>query len=85
MQPNPKRGESRRNFKVQRAILALILAGDPVARTRPELARQFEDQDAVKRAIESLEKCGLLEIRGGESQSLWPTNAARQAHRLEAW
>lgn len=84
MQPNPKRGESRRNFAVQRAILALILAGDPVARTRPELAREFGDS-AVKRAVTSLEKCGLLEIRGGESQSLWPTNAARQAHRLEAW
>lgn len=85
MQSNPKRGESRRNFAVQRAILALILAGDPVARTRPELAREFGDQEAVKRAVASLQDCGLLEIRGGESQSLWPTNAARQAHRLEAW
>jgi hypothetical protein len=85
MQPNRKRGESRRQFAAQRAILALVLAGDPVARTRPELAREFEDADAVKRAVVSLEKCGLLETRGGESRSLWPTNAARQAHRLEAW
>jgi len=85
MQPDPKRGESRRNFVVQRAILALMLAGDPVARTRPELARMFEDRDAVRRAVASLQDSGLLEIRGGESQSLWPTNAARQAHRLEAW
>jgi hypothetical protein len=82
MQPDPKRGESRRNFAVQRAILALILAGDPVARTRPELAREFEGSEA---AVASLEDCGLVEVRGGESQSLWPTNAARQAHRLEAW
>jgi hypothetical protein len=85
MQANPKRGESRRNFAVQRAILALILAGDPVARTRPELARAIGDHEAVKRAVASLQDCGLLETRGGKSQSLWPTNAARQAHRLEAW
>lgn len=85
MQPDPKRGESRRNFAVQRAILALILAGDPVARTFPELARAIGDHEAVKRAVASLRDCGLLEIRGGESKSLWPTNAARQAHRLEAW
>jgi hypothetical protein len=85
MQANPKRGESRRNFAVQRAILALILAGDPVARTRPELAREFGDHEAVKRAIAALQDCGLLEVRGGAAQSLWPTNAARQAHRLEAW
>jgi DNA-binding FadR family transcriptional regulator len=85
MQPDRKRGESRRHFAVQRAILALVLAGDPVARTRPELAREFGDSEAVRRAVASLQKCGLLEVRGGESQSLWPTNAARQAHRLEAW
>lgn len=85
MQPDPKRGETRRNFAVQRAILALMLAGDPVARTLSELARVFGDHEAVKRAAASLQSCGLLEIRGGVSQSLLPTNAARQAHRLEAW
>jgi hypothetical protein len=85
MQPDPKRGESRRNFAFQRAILALALAGDPVARTRSELARVYGDHDAVKRAVASLQDCGLLEVRGGVSQSLLPTNAARQAHRLEAW
>jgi len=85
MQPDPKRGESRRSFKVQRAILALILAGDPVARTLPELARAIGDHDAAKRGVAALQHCGLLEVRGGESQSLLPTNAARQAHRLEAW
>lgn len=85
MQPDPKRGESRRNFVVQRAILALMLAGDPVPRTRPELTRMFGDRNAVKRAVASLQDSGLLEIRGGESLSLWPTNAARHAHRLEAW
>lgn len=85
MQADPKRGESRRNFKIQRAILALILTGDPVARTGPELAREIGDHEAVERAVGSLRNCGLLEIRGGESRSLWPTKAAREAHRLEAW
>jgi hypothetical protein len=85
MQPDPKRGDSRSDFAVQRAILALILAGDPVPRTVRELAREIGDKDAVERAVEVLVDSGLLEIRGGESQSLWPTNAARHAHRLEAW
>lgn len=62
-----------------------MLAGDPVVRTGPELAREIGDHEAVERAVGSLRDCGLLEIRGGESRSLWPTNAARQAHRLEAW
>lgn len=85
MQPDPKRGESWRSFKVQRAILALLLAGDPVARTLPELAHALGDHRAVKRAVAALEDCGLLEVKGGESQSLLATNAARQGHRLEAW
>jgi hypothetical protein len=85
MQPDPKRGVSRRNFAVQRAILALLLAGDPVARTLPELARALGDHKAVQRAVAALEDCGLLEIKGGETQSLLATDAARQAHRLEAW
>lgn len=85
MQPDPKRGVSLRHFAIQRAILALLLAGDPVARTLPELAHAFEDRRAVRQAVASLRDCGLLELRGGETQSLLPTNAARQAHRLEAW
>ena len=85
MQPNPKRGDSLRLFAVQRAILALLLAGDPVARTLPELTREIGDRDATERALSALENYGLLEVRGGISGSLWPTRAARQCHRLEAW
>jgi DNA-binding transcriptional ArsR family regulator len=85
MQPDPKRGDSRPDFAVQRAILALLLAGDPVPRTVGELAREIGDREAVERAVTALEGFGLLEVRGGESQSLWPTPAAREAHRLEAW
>jgi hypothetical protein len=85
MQPDPKRGDSRRDFAVQRAILALVLAGDPVPRTTLELAREIGDADAAEQAIDALLSHGLLEVRGGQSQSLWPTRTARQAHRLEAW
>lgn len=85
MQPDPKRGDSQRDFAVQRTILSLLLAGDPVPRTVPELVREIGDQDGVERAVAALEDCGLLETRGGASQSLWPTRAARQCHRLEAW
>jgi hypothetical protein len=85
MQPNPKRGDSRRDMAVQRAVLALLLAGDPVPRTVPELAREIGDREGVERAVSALLKCGLLEVRGGASQSLKPTDAARQCHRLEAW
>jgi hypothetical protein len=84
MQPDPKRGESRRNFAVQRAILALLLESDPMARMSSELAPIFGDH-AVKQAVSSLQSCGLLEVRGDRYRSLWPTNAAREAHRLEAW
>ncbi|HKI67319.1 MAG TPA: hypothetical protein VJ989_08635 [Solirubrobacterales bacterium] len=85
MQPDPKRGESRRHFVVQRAVLALSLGGHPSTLTFLELTREFGDGAAVERAISSLRACGLLEIGGRKSQSLWPTSAAREAHRLEAW
>lgn len=85
MQPDPKRGDSRADFAIQRAVLALLLAGDPVPRTLFELDRELGDQGDVKRAVSALVGCGLLEVRGGVSESLWPTPAARQCHRLEAW
>jgi len=85
MQPNPRRGDSRADVAVQRAILALLLAGDPVPRTIPELAREIGDRDAVDRAVSALEHYGLLEIQGGDSQSLLPTRTARHAYRLESW
>lgn len=85
MQPNPRRGDSRREMAVQRTVLALVLAGDPVPRTVAELAREMGDREAVENAVSSLEEWGLVEVRGGRTQSLWPTRAARQAHRLEAW
>lgn len=85
MQPNPRRGDSRADAAVQWAILALLLAGDPVPRTVPELAREIGSKEDVERAVRGLKKWGLLEIRGGDSRSLWPTRAARHCHRLESW
>jgi hypothetical protein len=70
---------------VQRAILALLLAGDPVARTLPELGREIGDRESVERAVDTLVGYGLVEVIGGASQSLLPTRTARHAHRLEAW
>lgn len=85
MQSDPKRGESLRHFAVKRAILALSVAGHPSTLTRRELAREFGDRKAAARAISSLCAFGLVEIGGRDAQSLWPTQAAREAHRLEAW
>jgi DNA-binding transcriptional ArsR family regulator len=85
MQEDPRPGQSGRQFVVRRAILALSLGGHPSTLTIRELSRQFGDGAAVEQAISSLRECGLVEIGGRRSQSLWPTSAAREAHRLEAW
>ncbi|MEX0972505.1 MAG: hypothetical protein WDZ46_04520 [Solirubrobacterales bacterium] len=85
MQEDPRPGQSGKHFVVQRAILALSLGGHPSTLTIRELTREFGDGAAVEQAISSLRECGLLEIGGRKSQSLWPTSAAREAHRLEAW
>jgi hypothetical protein len=85
MQPNPRRGDSHADVAVQRAILALLLAGEPVPRTIPELVREFGDRERVERAVSTLESVGLLEALGGVTRSLRPTCAARACHRLEAW
>jgi len=75
----------RGNEIVQRAILALVLASDPMARTVPELAREIGDRGEVELAVDALLEHGLLEVQGGRSRSLRPTNTARRCHRLDAW
>jgi hypothetical protein len=75
----------RGNEIVQRSILALVLASDPMTRTTPELAREIGDRDDVELAVETLVEHGLLEIQGGRSRSIRPTDAARRCHRLDAW
>ena len=75
----------RGNEIVQRAVLALVLAGDPMTRTVPELSREIGDRPAVEQAIHSLILYGLVEFQGGKSKSLRPTRAARRCHKLDAW
>lgn len=70
---------------MQRAILALVLAGDPMVRTVPELSREIGSREDVECAVNLLVMHGLLEVQGGLSRSLRPTDAARRCHRLDAW
>ena len=75
----------RGNEIVQRTILALVLASDPMTRTFPELAREIGNRDDAEQAIDALIEHGLLEVQGGRSRSLRPTNTARRCHRLDSW
>jgi predicted transcriptional regulator len=86
MEANPKRRRIRLpDEEALRAILALILGSDPMARTVPELAREIGDRDRVERAVRNLAEYGLLEIQGGKARTLRPSTAARRCHRLDAW
>lgn len=85
MRRNRMRHCLRGNEIVQRSILALILSSDPMTRTVPELAREIGDRDDVEAAVNALIEHGLLEVQGGRSRSLRPTDTARRCHRLDAW
>jgi hypothetical protein len=85
MQANPRPLRMYGDESDQRAILALLLAGDPMCRTVPELAREIGDRDRVEHAVSDLIRYELLEIQGGKARSLRPTNAARHCHRLDDW
>ncbi len=86
MQVNPKRRRVRLpDEEAQRAILALVLGSDPMARTVPELAREIGDRERVERAVGNLAESGLLDVQGGEARTLRPSTAARRCHRLDAW
>lgn len=86
MQANPKRRRVRLpDEEMQRAILAHLLAGDPMARTIPELGREMGDRERVERAVGHLAEGGLLEEQGGKARTLRPPTAARRCHRLDAW
>jgi hypothetical protein len=69
MQPDPKRGESRRNFAGPAGDSCSgpcgLSRGAHALGTRPRI--WFFDHDAVKRAVASVQNCGLLEVRGGVS------------------
>lgn len=85
MRRNRMRHYLRGNEIVQRSILAMVLASDPMVRTLPELAQEIGERDDVERAVGALIEHGLLEVQGGRSRSLRPTNAARRCHRLDSW
>ncbi len=84
MQADPKLRRAREEEAVERAILALILAGFPMLRTFPELAREIGDRDAAERALCALADCGLVQFNG-VSESIQPTLAARRCHLLDSW
>ena len=80
--PVPTTGDEQ----TERAILAIILASDPMALTIPELTREFGgDKDKVIQAICGLADYGLLEFKGAPAESLRPTAASRRCHRLDDW
>jgi hypothetical protein len=85
MRRNRMRHCLRGNEIVQRSILALVLSTDPMARTVPELTREIGNRNDVERAVNILVRHGLVEVQGGRSRSLRPTDAARRCHRLDAW
>lgn len=85
MQADPRRKRARGDEAIERAILAMLLASHPVARTTPELVRAFGDKDAVTRALCALAEYGLLEFHGGVSETLRPSLAARSCYRLDNW
>jgi hypothetical protein len=86
VQVNPRRRRVRLpDEEAQRAILALLLGSDPMARTIPELAREIGDRERVEQAVGNLAEYGLLEIQGGKARTLRPSTTARRCHRLDAW
>ncbi|HKO39152.1 MAG TPA: hypothetical protein VJU14_12365 [Solirubrobacterales bacterium] len=87
MQVNPRRRRIPRlpDEEAQRAILALVLGSDPMARTVPELAREIGDRKRVERAVGHLAESGLVDVQGGKARTLRPSVAARRCHRLDAW
>jgi predicted transcriptional regulator len=86
VQANPERRRFRLpDERALRAILALVLGSDPMARTVPELAREFGDRERVERAVGNLAEYGLLDIQGGKARTIRPSTAARRCHRLDAW
>ena len=68
--------------KVQRAILALVLASHPMHRTMAEISREIGNKESVERAVRKLSDHGLVRLHG---QTLLLTDAAFCGHRLDAW
>lgn len=69
--------------RLEAAILSRLLSNPGVFRTMPELIRELKARrDDVNRALCALAEYGLVEFKGGRSESLRPTLAARSCRRL---
>jgi len=70
--------------QMEAAILSLLLSlPHPFYRTMPELIRELKaPRDEVNRALCSLAEYGLVEFRGGPTESLRASLAARSCRRL---
>ena len=80
MQDNPSPRSEREDESVQRAVLSLVLEAHPKSLTIPKLALEFDQGDAVERAVRDLVGAGLLECNG---ISVEPTAVALRHDRLE--
>jgi hypothetical protein len=82
MQANPRREDSAEDVKIERAVLALVLAVHPHHRTMAEMGREIGNKEAVERAVRRLSDYGLVRLHG---TTLLVTDAAYHCHRLDQW
>lgn len=80
MQANPSPRPERDDESVQRAVLSLVLEAHPKSLTIPKLVLEFDQGDAVERAVRDLVGTGLLECCGVTVRA---TEAALRLERLE--
>jgi len=78
--PSQRPPADERDWKTQRAVVALLLFAHPMPLTQERLAEEIGDPDAVERALSELEMVGLAwrDLRG-----VMPTMAARHVEWLE--
>jgi predicted transcriptional regulator with HTH domain len=82
MQAQRIRRKLNEDERIQRAILALVLAVHPHYRTLAEVSREIGSKEAVERAVRRLSDYGLVRLHG---HTLLLTDAAFYCHRLDAW
>lgn len=72
----------REGEATERAILALVLASNPLHRTLLEMSREIGNRETVERAVRKLSDYGLVRLHG---HTLLLTEVAFHCHRLDAW
>lgn len=78
--PNPRSVDDERDWKTQRAVLALLLFAHPLPLTRERISDEIGDPDAAERAMVELTLVGLS---WGEGKAVLPTMAAVHFDWLE--